>query len=52
MHHDNIEWADHMDEWKNDPENKKCRMNILPAGEQKEPVRIGPPDAMLLMEHP
>ncbi len=23
LHHDNIDWADYMDEWKSDPENKK-----------------------------
>jgi hypothetical protein len=34
MHHDNIEWSDYMDEWKNNPENKK----ISKAGDDRTPA--------------
>jgi hypothetical protein len=34
MHHDNIEWADFMDEWKNNPENKKGSK----AGDDRSPA--------------
>jgi hypothetical protein len=34
MHHDNIEWADFMEEWKNDPENKK----VSKAGDDRSPA--------------
>ena len=34
MHHDNIEWADFMDEWKNNPENKKTSK----AGDDRSPA--------------
>lgn len=34
MHNDNIEWADYMDEWKNDPANKK----ISKAGDDRNPA--------------
>lgn len=34
MHHDNIEWADFMDEWKNDPGNKKNSK----AGDDRTPA--------------
>lgn len=33
MHHDNIEWADFMEEWKNSPENKK----VSKAGDDRSP---------------
>ena len=33
MHQDHIEWADRMDEWKNDPENKKSSK----AGDDRTP---------------
>ena len=33
MHHDNIEWADYMDDWKNDPGNKKGSK----AGDDRSP---------------
>ena len=33
MHHDNIEWADFMEEWKNDPANKKTSK----AGDDRSP---------------
>lgn len=34
MHHDNIEWADYMDTWKNDPGNKKTSK----AGDDRSPA--------------
>ena len=34
MHHDNIEWADFMDAWKNDPANKKGSK----AGDDRSPA--------------
>ncbi len=34
MHHDNIEWADFMDEWKNNPDNKKKSK----AGDDRTPA--------------
>lgn len=34
MHHDNIEWADFMEEWKNDPANKK----MSKAGDDRSPA--------------
>ena len=34
MHHDNIEWADFMDEWKSDPANKKHSK----AGDDRTPA--------------
>lgn len=34
MHHDNIEWADYMDEWKSDPANK----NASKAGDDRTPA--------------
>jgi hypothetical protein len=34
MHHDNIEWADFMDGWKNDPANKKSSK----AGDDRSPA--------------
>ena len=34
MHHDNIEWADFMEEWKNNPENKK----MSKAGDDRTPA--------------
>lgn len=34
MHHDNIEWADFMDEWKNNPSNKKTSK----AGDDRTPA--------------
>jgi hypothetical protein len=34
MHQDNIEWADFMDEWKSDPNNKK----ISKAGDDRSPA--------------
>ena len=34
MHHDNIEWADFMDEWKNNPDNKKSSK----AGDDRYPA--------------
>ena len=34
MHHDNIEWADYMDEWKNNPANKKTSK----AGDDRTPA--------------
>lgn len=34
MHRDNIEWADHMDQWKNNPENKK----LSKAGDDRTPA--------------
>jgi hypothetical protein len=34
MHHDNIVWADHMEEWKNDPDNK----TKLKAGDDRSPA--------------
>jgi hypothetical protein len=34
MHHDKIEWADQMDEWKNDPANKKGSK----AGDDRSPA--------------
>lgn len=34
MHHDNIEWADFMDEWKNDPVSKKNSK----AGDDRSPA--------------
>lgn len=34
MHADNIEWADHMDRWKNDPANKK----LSKAGDDRSPA--------------
>ena len=34
MHHDNIEWADFMDEWKNNPESKKGSK----AGDDRSPA--------------
>lgn len=34
MHHDNIEWADFMDEWKSDPANKKGSK----AGDDRSPA--------------
>lgn len=34
MHHDNIEWADFMDAWKNDPANKKSSK----AGDDRSPA--------------
>jgi hypothetical protein len=33
LHHDNIDWADFMDEWKNDPGNKKASK----AGDDRTP---------------
>lgn len=33
MHHDNIEWADAMEEWKNDPVNKR----VSKAGDDRSP---------------
>jgi hypothetical protein len=34
MHHDNIEWSDFMDEWKNDPSNKA----LSKAGDDRTPA--------------
>jgi hypothetical protein len=34
MHHDNIDWADFMEEWRSDPENKKTSK----AGDDRSPV--------------
>lgn len=34
MHYDNVEWADYMDEWKNDPSNKKTSK----AGDDRTPA--------------
>ena len=34
MHYDNIDWADFMDEWKNNPENKKASK----AGDDRTPA--------------
>lgn len=34
MHHDNIEWADYMDEWRANPENKK----LGKAGDDRTPA--------------
>jgi hypothetical protein len=34
MHHDNIEWADFMEEWKNNPESKK----VGKAGDDRSPA--------------
>lgn len=34
MHHDNINWADFMDDWKNDPGNKK----LSKAGDDRTPA--------------
>lgn len=34
MHHDNIEWADFMDDWKNNPDNKK----LSKAGDDRTPA--------------
>lgn len=34
MHHDNIEWADHMEAWKNNPANKKGSK----AGDDRSPA--------------
>lgn len=34
MHHDNIDWADFMDDWKNDPANKK----LSKAGDDRTPA--------------
>lgn len=34
MHHDNIEWADFMEEWKNNPESKKTSK----AGDDRSPA--------------
>jgi hypothetical protein len=34
MHHDDIEWADFMDQWKNDPNNKKTSK----AGDDRTPA--------------
>lgn len=34
MHHDNIEWADFMDDWRNNPDNKK----LSKAGDDRAPA--------------
>jgi hypothetical protein len=34
MHHDNIDWADFMEDWKNDPANKK----LSKAGDDRSPA--------------
>ncbi len=34
MHNDSIDWADHLDAWKNDPDNKK----LSKAGDDRTPV--------------